>query len=179
MSNTFFISDTHFGHKGIITFKRNNGKPLRDFTCVEEMDEHIVKCWNSVVKSQDIVYHLGDVVINRRALPIMDRLNGRKVLIKGNHDIFKLTDYTKYFDDIRAYKVLSKHNIICSHIPVHPDSMYRWNLNLHGHLHGGVVKKCKWGFFKVEDARYRCLSVEQISYTPVTFDEILKQMKDK
>lgn len=123
MPNTFFISDTHFGHSNILTFKDGNDKPLRDFSSVEEMDEFMVKNWNETVKPQDTVYHLGDVVINRRALPILDRLAGRKVLVKGNHDIFKLKDYVKYFDDIRAYKVMPVDGIICSHIPIHPESL--------------------------------------------------------
>ena len=117
MSGLFFISDTHFGHKNIINFKDSCGKPVRDFDSVEEMDELMVKNWNEDIKPRDRVYHLGDVVINRKALPILDRLNGRKVLVKGNHDIFKLRDYVKYFDDIRAYKVMPKLGIICSHIP--------------------------------------------------------------
>lgn len=181
MPNTFFISDTHFGHKNIITFKTGDNKPLRDFASVEEMDECMVTRWNSVVKSQDTIYHLGDVVINRKALPILDRLNGRKVLIKGNHDIFKLKDYVKYFDDIRAYKVMTEDGIICSHIPIHPESLSRWKLNLHGHLHSNMIKKTtsyydmeahmvKW--HEIPDYRYMCISVEQINYTPISLDEI-------
>lgn len=163
MKNTFFISDTHFGHKNIITFKDGDDKLLRPFDSVEEMDEHMVECWNSVVKDGDRVYHLGDVVINRKALPIMDRLNGKKVLVKGNHDIFKLRDYVKYFDDIRAYKVMPEHGIICSHIPIHPESLERWRLNIHGHLHGNILP----------DKKYLSVCVEQINYTPVELEELV------
>ena len=167
MKNTFFISDTHFGHKNIITFKKSDGSFLRPFDSVEEMDELMVKNWNNIVNPVDTVYHLGDVVINRKAFPILNRLNGRKVLIKGNHDIFKLKDYVKYFDDIRAYKVITKHGIICSHIPIHTDSLSRWKLNLHGHLHSN----------KLHDDRYKCISVEQINYTPIGLNEILAGIK--
>lgn len=163
MANTFFISDTHFGHANIIKFERDDGTPLRPFDTVEDMDEALVKNWNDRVGVKDTVYHLGDVVINRKALPTMDRLNGRKVLIKGNHDIFKLKDYVKYFDDIRAYKVMPKHRIICSHIPIHPDSLERWNLNIQGHLHAN----------NLPDKKYFNVSVEQINYTPITLEEIL------
>lgn len=183
--NTFLISDTHFGHRNIITFQ-NDGKPLRPFSSVEEMDETMVKNWNGVVKPKDTVYHLGDVVINRKALSTLDRLNGRKILIKGNHDIFKLQDYIKYFEDIRAYKVLPHHGIICSHIPIHPDSMYRWKLNIHGHLHGNTVKQTLKLYYCTdkglqtyasEDSRYMCVSVEQINYTPISLDTILKNLE--
>ncbi len=186
MANTFFISDTHFGHKNIITFKRGDNTPLRDFASVEAMDEHMVENWNSVVKPKDTIYHLGDVVINRKALPILERLNGRKVLIKGNHDIFKLRDYSSYFEDIRAYKVMTKEGIICSHIPIHHDSLSRWKINLHGHLHSNVVTRDElmpplgnngWiEYMRVPDERYMCVSVEHINYTPLSYDEVLKRI---
>lgn len=130
MSNTWFISDTHFGHANILTFKDNEGKPIRPFISVEDMDETMVENWNSLIKPKDRVYHLGDVVMNRRCLAILERLNGRKVLIKGNHDIFKLKDYTPYFEDIRAYKIYPKQGMICSHIPVHTSQLenrFKWN----------------------------------------------------
>ena len=169
MSNTFFISDTHFGHKNILNFE-HEGKPLRTFDSAEEMDEHMVDCWNKTVKPHDTIYHVGDFCMNRKSVQIAGRLNGRKILIKGNHDIFKLKDYTPYFEDIRAYKVMPKHGIICSHIPIHPDSLYRWKLNIHGHLHAGNVTDtwCE------PDKRYFNVSVEQLNYTPISFDEIIK-----
>lgn len=163
MTNTLFIADTHFSHRNILSFTHDD-KPLRSFNSVEEMDEVMVERWNNVVREYDRVYHLGDVVINKKALQILDRLNGKKILIKGNHDIFKLKDYTPYFEDIRAYKVMPKHGIICSHIPIHPECLARWKLNIHGHLHGNVMA----------DKKYFSVCVERINYTPISFDEILK-----
>jgi len=167
----FLISDTHFGHKNIIKFTNKKGERIRPFDSVEQMDELMVDNWNSVVKEQDTVYHLGDVVINRRALPIMERLNGRKVLIKGNHDIFKLKEYTKYFSDIRAYKVLPQYDIIMSHIPIHTNQFSRWKLNIHGHLHQNYVKT----WYGLKDKRYRNVCVEQINYTPILLEDILHE----
>ena len=132
MPNIFFISDTHFGHKNIIKFTDSNNNPIRPFNNVEEMDECMADRWNAVVRPNDRVFHLGDGVINRRCLPILDRLNGKKVLIKGNHDIFKLKDYTPYFEDIRAYKVMPKNGIICSHIPLHVDCVSRFGVDCLG-----------------------------------------------
>lgn len=169
MTASFFISDTHFGHANIITFTDDNGDRIRPFDTVEEMDELMVERWNAVVRSQDRVYHLGDVVMNRRCLPILERLNGKKVLVKGNHDIFKLKDYTPYFEDIRAYKVFPAHGIICSHIPVHIGQMQgRWKLNVHGHLHHNVLP----------EPCYKNICVEQINYTPITLEEIISQTKE-
>jgi calcineurin-like phosphoesterase family protein len=67
------------------------------------MDEHLVRVWNERVQSQDKVYHLGDVVINRKALKTLARLNGDKGLIRGNHDIFPDAEYREYFRGVRAY----------------------------------------------------------------------------
>jgi calcineurin-like phosphoesterase family protein len=159
---SFFISDTHFSHSNILKFKRADGSPLRDFESIEEMDEFMVDNWNRVVRSVDRVYHLGDVAIKRDGLKILSRLNGKKVLIKGNHDIFKIKDYLPYFYDIRAYKVMVDEGIICSHIPIHPDSLSRWKLNLHGHLHANTI----------DDPRYRSVCVEQTNYTPISLDEL-------
>jgi len=90
-NNTFIISDTHFSHENILTFNREDGQKVRPgFSSFEEMDEYIVNKWNSVVKPQDKVYHLGDVVMKKRYIDVVKRLNGRKRLIMGNHDIFGL-----------------------------------------------------------------------------------------
>ena len=87
--NTFLISDTHFGHKNILSFKRNDGTSLRPaFNSIEEHDEFLIDNWNKVVSPTDKIYHLGDVGFYNvsKLLEVMSRLNGRKVLIKGNHD---------------------------------------------------------------------------------------------
>lgn len=174
MKDIFFISDTHFGHANALTFKRKDGSPLRSFSCVEEMDEHMVTCWNSVVKPNDRIYHCGDVVINKNFLHILDRLNGKKVLIMGNHDIFGHQAYLQHFEDIRAYKVMPKQGIIASHIPVHTDSLYRFPTNIHGHLHADRVPDAS-NPHKI-DNRYVNVCVESVNYTPVHLDEILARM---
>lgn len=187
--NTFFIADTHFGHQGVCEFLREDGSKLRHWESAAEMDEELVKNWNSVVRPCDKVYHLGDVAIKHQALKILERLNGDKVLIKGNHDIHKLRYYTPYFRDIRAYHIMDK--MICSHIPVHPDSKGRFRANIHGHTHARRIMKedrCLIGHWDEEvqdyklfpvkkiDPFYFCVSVEQINYTPISYEEILKQL---
>lgn len=175
--NIFFIADTHFGHQGVCEFLRDDNSKLRPWNNAAEMDEELVKNWNKAVKPNDKVYHLGDVAIKHQALKILERLNGNKVLIKGNHDIHKLRYYTPYFYDIRAYHVMDK--IICSHIPVHPDSKGRFRANIHGHTHARRVMRDKYdrfiGFDGEEiDPFYYCVSVEQIDYKPIAYEEILK-----
>ena len=180
MPSVFLTSDTHFGHVNICKFTNYDGSPVRPWDSVEEMDEEMVKRWNETVGPKDKVYHLGDVVINRKSLAILDRLNGDKVLIKGNHDIFKLNDYTKYFRDVRAYHVMN--GMILSHIPVSKGSIARFGCNIHGHTHGNRVMKTVgiWPFKKqVIDPAYFCVCVEQTDFRPILFEDVIQRIKDQ
>jgi calcineurin-like phosphoesterase family protein len=175
MATTFLVSDTHFGHAGVTKFMRRDGvTKLRPWDSVEEMDEELVRRWNDRVRPKDKVYHLGDVVINRKSLSIMDRLNGDKVLIKGNHDIFKLEDYSKYFRDVRSCHVLN--GMILTHIPLHADSIGRFGTNIHGHLHEHRVMKSRMHFWKEIDPRFHCVCVEQTDYAPISLEEVQQRV---
>ncbi len=129
------------------------------------MDEALVTNWNSVVGPKDKVYHLGDVAIAKRGLDVLSRLNGDKVLIKGNHDIFKLSDYTKHFRDVRGYHKMDC--AILSHIPIYLDGLTRFKANIHGHLHTNVVMQDS-----VPNPKYINVSVEQINFTPIAWDVV-------
>lgn len=178
MPSVWLISDTHFGHEKTCTvFKREDGSPLRPFSCAEEMDEYMIKAWNEKVKPNDKVYHLGDVVINRKFLHVLGRLNGDKVLIRGNHDIFKLEDYTQYFRDIRGYHVMN--GLILSHIPIHEQQLGRFGCNIHGHLHANRVMKDNGYGKKVIDPRYHNVSVEQIDFAPILFEDAQKRILEE
>ena len=186
MAATFLISDTHFGHEKTCTvFKREDGSPLRPFSCAEEMDEEMVKRWNERVRPNDKVYHLGDVVINRKYLHILSRLNGDKVLIRGNHDIFKLEDYTPYFRDVRGYDI--KNGMILSHIPVHVESLGRFGVNIHGHLHANRVKRMRGVDVKTGevlysdeiDPRYHNVCVENTDYAPISLEEVYERIRNE
>lgn len=84
--SAFVIADTHWGHAKSLSFLKPNGERLRPFDSVEEMDEYMVNNWNRVVNKSDTVYHLGDAVIPRKSLSTLERLKGRKILIRGNHE---------------------------------------------------------------------------------------------
>lgn len=208
MANRFLISDTHFGHTNTWEkFTLPDGSPLRPFTSTEEMDETMVDNWNKTVRPQDTVYHLGDVVIARRHLETVKRLNGRKILIRGNHDIFKDKDYYEAgFEQIHGVRVFVD-QFILSHIPLHPDCVgERFKRNVHGHLHGNrvmqdhpmysrvvdtetyqpqfvhritnetfpVTDETIATMWKRSDPRYLCVCVEQINFTPISFDDVMK-----
>jgi calcineurin-like phosphoesterase family protein len=170
--NRFVVSDTHFGHTNSWEkFKLADGSPLRPFTSTEEMDETMIERWNAKVQPQDTVYHLGDVVINKKYLNLVERLNGRKILIRGNHDIFKDDDYRGVgFEQIHGVRVFVD-KFILSHVPLHPDCVTeRFKVNVHGHLHANEVM---FGYHRDQiDPRYLCVSVEHTNYEPLHFDEV-------
>ena len=183
MPATFLVSDTHFGHAGVCRFTEADGvTKIRPWTDPREMDEAMIQRWNDVVRPNDKVYHLGDVVINRKALPTLARLNGDKVLIRGNHDIFRDDEYREYFRELRAYHVLN--GMILSHIPVHEASLGRFGTNIHGHLHTARVKKARGVdartgtvlYSDENDVRYHCVCVEQTGFAPILLEDVYKRI---
>jgi calcineurin-like phosphoesterase family protein len=178
MPSVFLVSDTHFGHAGVCRFTRNDGvTKLRPWDNAEEMDEEMVRRWNERVKPTDKVYHLGDVVINRKALKTLSRLNGDKVLIRGNHDIFPDVEYREYFRELRAYHVMN--GMILSHIPIHPESLGRFGVNIHGHLHANrvMVPLAMSGVPDRIDKRYHCVCVEQTDFAPILFEDVIRRIE--
>ena len=134
------------------------------------MDEVLVERWNKVVGPKDKVYHLGDVVINRRGFKVLERLNGIKILIKGNHDTFRIEEYLEYFKDVKAYD--KKGDYVLSHVPMHPDCLTRFKGNIHGHLHAyNVLQNNEL------DKRYVCVSVEQTNFAPIAWEDAIKRFE--
>lgn len=176
MSDTYLISDTHFSHANILNFKDQNGRYFRGdfFNDVNEMNEKMIENWNKVVRPQDKVYHLGDVGFNRNQLDkILPRLNGKKRLLLGNHDTFKMSFYAKHFPKIYAYKHF-KHNgvnVAVAHIPIVLNR--RFPYMIHGHLH---EKNMLENDGVLPDLRYFNVSVEQINYTPIALETVLDKL---
>ena len=186
MPSVFLVSDTHFGHAGVCRFTESDGViKVRPWDNPDDMDEAMIEKWNSRVKPTDKVYHLGDVVINRKALKTLHRLNGDKVLIRGNHDIFRDDEYREYFRELRAYHVMN--GMILSHIPIHEASLGRFGVNIHGHLHSGRVKKACGFDIKTGailygndiDVRYHCVCVEQTDFAPILFEEVMDRINSE
>ena len=186
MPSVFLVSDTHFGHLGVCKFTRKDGvTKLRPWDSPEDMDEAMIKAWNERVKPTDKVYHLGDGVINRKAISTLARLNGDKVLIRGNHDIFRDDEYRQYFRELRAYHVMN--GLILSHIPVHEASLGRFGCNIHGHLHANRVMKVRGVdaqtgeilYSDEIDPRYWCACVEQTDFAPILFEDVLKRITEQ
>lgn len=166
-TNFYLISDTHFFHSRIIEFGR------KQFKHAEEMNEFMIERWNSVVKPHDTIIHLGDFAMGPNIdWAILDRLNGIKTWILGNHDTpAKIEKAQKYFAKICAYlevQVGSK-KILISHIPVHDSQLKRFDFQIHGHLHEELI----------DDSRYFSVCCEQINYTPIHFSDVLNKLKER
>lgn len=170
----FVISDTHFCHENIYGFVDAQGHRIRrEFANAQEGDEAMIERWNSVVKPSDHVYHLGDVTMLRGsdgncapAARILDRLNGHKRLVLGNHDHNTVEWYARWFEKIKGQNM---HNgLLMTHYPVHPGSLGRAKANVHGHTHRQHVMN---GWQRVE--QYINVSVEVIAYTPVALEDVL------
>lgn len=171
--NIFFTSDTHFSHANAINFLNYDGSRMRPFDTWKEADEKMIENWNKVVKPTDKVYFLGDLAFNKNeADKIMPRLNGKKCLIKGNHDLFKPQWYLLWFYDIRAAHNFE--NFLMTHVPVHPDSKARFKMNIHGHTHcNKIFLPNKHGqLTKIEDPWYRNVCMDSNNYTPVAYEDI-------
>lgn len=171
MSDTWFISDTHFGHENILEYE----PAARPFSSVDIMNEAIITRWNSVVGKYDKVYHLGDFAFGRQNISIAKFLNGQKRLVLGNHDRYTAQDYLQHFLSIHG--ALFWERCVLTHIPVHPNQLqHRSVLNLHGHLHSKIVMQ------QVHDAiwpdeRYFNVSCEQNNLTPINANVVLDRIK--
>lgn len=166
MRNTWFISDTHFGHENIIYYA---GRP---FECADDMDDTLIDNWNAVVKPQDLVYHLGDFAMNvSRAKEARAHLNGSIRLIAGNHD-----DIPKYASAGLFQRISESRNLgsVCdrlkgvyaTHRPIVLGDTVR--VNVHGHIHHRPV----------DTSRHINLSVEAINYRPVHLDELVEMTQE-
>ena len=167
--NTYFISDMHFGHENIIHLCK------RPFTTVKEMDEAIINNWNSVVKKEDTVFVLGDVSFYPKEITkqIITSLKGRKLLVKGNHDEKGNDWYSECgFSSVYDLPVLYNDFFLLSHKPLEWLDKEGVMGNFHGHIHNDHR------YLHVTPRSFN-VSVEQIGYKPIAFEEIVKKMKEE
>lgn len=171
---TWVYSDPHFYHHNIVNFNKDDGTKLRPWDDAEQMTEDMIRWYNELVDHQDRVYILGDVAFTTAHMQrVVSRLKGRKVLVPGNHDPVKMRKYFDLFDDVRGYVV--KKGFVMSHMPIHEQSLSRWQLNIHGHLHNNTVKENIKHPDGPDDKRYYCACVERTNFRPILLDTILKE----
>lgn len=116
---TYFTSDTHFGHRAIIEYSK------RPYADVPAMNEGLIANWNAVVKPEDKVYHLGDFAMGPKNLhkSYLERLNGYKILVRGNHDQKADKMLWMGFNEVHPHKfeIINGLNVYMAHIPISND----------------------------------------------------------
>jgi calcineurin-like phosphoesterase family protein len=164
--NVYFIGDLHFGHKRILEFS-----PGRLGSTIEEHDQAIVTCWNHEVSPKKTrVYVLGDVAFTRAGLALVGRLNGEKILVRGNHDTFPTCEYLEHFKEV--YGLLKYKEFWLSHAPIHPHEL-RGRRNIHGHVHMNTVARVR--DLATPDPNYINVSLENLpGFAPISLDEVRK-----
>lgn len=183
-----YISDLHLGHENVIKFDN------RPFESLEEMHERIISNWNKVTNKNDTVYILGDFCWETEAgwVKYLKELSGKKVLIRGNHDLKALSPkIRRYFLDVKDYKEITDNgrHIIMSHypIPMHKASYNPYCFMLYGHVHNTREERFmrKWR----HEVRLSCTQsgdnrgqwynvgcmMPWMNFTPRTLDEILER----
>ena len=166
----WFIGDTHWGHANILKYEAD----YRPFKHIHEHDEALIENWNSVVKDEDTIFHLGDFCFGRKNIHIAKRLNGKKRLIMGNHDCYPIQEYGQYFQSIHG--MLYYKEFVLTHAPTMRLPM-RAQVNIHGHLHSKNVMLQKLVGNKmlnteIRDPDYFNCSVEQIGLTPIHIEQV-------
>ena len=159
---TYFVSDTHFGHRGVLYFH----PPRRDAAGItyEELiadnkaaiakhDEWLIDLWNKTVRREDFVYILGDFCLGNKEYTekILKQLKGKKFLIEGNHDksLHGLERYFEWYGQIKEakfsnnqYDFIDPNETFCVEMCHYP--MLTWNRRphgtcmVHGHTHGTI-----------------------------------------
>lgn len=179
----WFTSDTHFGHNNILRFCK------RPWSTTLEMDEVLIANWNSVVSSENIVFHLGDFAFapNSRWKEIIQQLNGHIYLIVGNHDETRYPG-PQIFDMFEgvASQMLIKiddQHIYLNHYPfLCYAGTYRSQpvIQLYGHVHSGQDStgldndRLKMTFPYQYD-----VGVDNNNYTPVSWEQIKEIIKNQ
>lgn len=186
----FFTSDTHFSHENIIKYC------FRSFRTIDEMNQKLIENWNKIVGKNDIIFHLGDFIFtsgkrSQRQIEtekILQKLNGHKYLIIGNHDkepTYKATGWIRY-DNILEVHYQDYHPIILCHYP-----MIVWNksqygsYHFYGHCHGtlGTHKDFHRGHNPVAKIisfrKMMDVGVDSWDYRPVSFDTIKLELDER
>lgn len=167
MAKDFFIADTHFGGENIRRYEN------RPFETATEMDEKMIENWNRIVTPEDTVYVLGDFSDYndaKKEAEILQRLNGYKILVMGNHDSHRTAQEWREIGFAECYSlpVLYEGFFLLSHEPLYINANMPY-ANFYGHVHANPSYKdaCKQSV---------CVSVERIAYAPMEFETLRSRM---
>ena len=164
----WLCSDHHFFHQRILEFQSEQ----RPFDTLEEMHEVIIERHNAVVNPKDIVFFGGDVVMGGyKNLHIVNRLNGIKKLVAGNHDniLSHHAEYAAVFDSVEHIREFGHGFVIFQHYPVHTCQLTkRYRACVHGHMHSNYVLDENGD----RDMRYINICLDANDLTPISWASI-------
>lgn len=168
----WFTADEHYGHKNMLSYED------RPFANVDILKSELIDRNNSVVKSEDEVWHIGDFSMFGNDRPeyfkgILSRLNGTHHLVLGNHDRLKPFTYVRLgFVSVHTAMQLpnmGKHRIILAHDPATYVAMDKDVILLCGHVHS---------LFKDLLPKEKVLNVgvDVRDFTPISIEEIIDSL---
>lgn len=170
MSNIWLISDTHLNHDKDFIWR------ARGFSSVDEMNIAIIERWNSKVQSDDIVYHLGDVMMGEleAGMELVSQLNGHIRLAIGNHDTpTRIEAFKSLFDDIQfGYRIIKKKKVfLLTHYPqITGNYDNSQTYSIHGHTHSLNPFNEDYLMYNVSCEAHFC--------TPILFEEAIEQIRN-
>jgi calcineurin-like phosphoesterase family protein len=183
--NVFFISDFHIGHSNVIKF---DNRPFLDKygnPDLQAMYKTIIANWNDVVKTNDIVFYLGDLVFGRpeTANELIWALNGKIHFVMGNHDEYKDIVELKRFETVNDLVDLTikgdpNHKELffqLLHYPIfsHRNASHGW-YHIHGHCHGNLHHGDTRSYYN--NRRAIDVGCNVINYTPISYKDVVLKL---
>lgn len=167
----YFTADLHFGHSNVISYEN------RPFQTVEEMDGALIQNWNRRVSPEDEIFILGDLTLKgpEKANAILEQLQGRKYLVRGNHDgyVERAAFCQAHFQWVKDYHELvyqGRRFILCHYPLLSWNGMWRGAVHLHGHQHNPPCyneENRKIGLARLD------VGVDAQNMAPISLEELL------
>jgi len=195
----YISSDEHYFHENILRFTKRG----QLFSSIEEMNDELIKAHNSVVKDEDLVYHLGDFTFKKTvdAVSILKQLNGTHCLIRGNHDYWLEDDAQNGLGALQSVKdelknqgsdpnkimwvkdyfeMKNKYGHFClGHFPMFTwHKSHKGSISVHGHCHSSI-NHLNDNSVKRLDAGVDSAFEIKGNYEPFSLEEIVHMMKDR
>lgn len=176
MSQVKFIGCLHFGHENMVKH--------RGFNNSYEHDEHLIEQWNKVINKRDLTYILGDVTMEKsNDYYQLDRLNGRKIVVLGNHDKWQhIPALLNYVDGVAG--MIDYKGFALTHAPIHPNEVHFYRGNIHAHIHHVNKLEEVYANSSYLDEKskvmptlhkYYCVDAKLIDFKPKSIEELINK----
>lgn len=173
MSNVRFIGCLHLGHEWMAKH--------RGFQDSFMHDDYLIRQWNKTVHKKDITYILGDVTMESEEFyKQLDYLNGRKIVVLGNHDLHQHT--RELLNHVESVAGMVDYKGFClTHAPIHPSEISFYRGNIHAHIHENKLEhltvKDRYSNINYLNTtgKYFNVDAKLIDFKPKTIEELLNE----